>query len=358
MAGPGRWLGPLLLALPLLLPSVGGAGSLEGLSKALFEDYDTPFHQRLASVPDTCASCAGGELQSGEDRQSCTQFYSRFQASRSLRIQVSFGYADDSSGTPYVFEKKSLGYHAAVDGAYADAFRRSLLAPCLGSLQACEFREESPGRFIKTVAAPPNGAPLHVEVLLDHSALTPLHKLNTGTRREEQRRKSAAARAAYLGALRSSDVILYIGHSRNGGGPDFSPPLLRKDGRVDYRGYYMKKRPGLSLMLQALRDRPEPPPLLGLYSCYSELQFGKRLSEASPGTGFILSGTDGTMELDNNSNAAFATIDSLLRFQCYSGFQQELDASSPQGRNVSVRGFLTRHQPVRAGAARYEVEDY
>ncbi len=325
-----------------------GARVMQQMASTLEQYYYLPSELKLARLNDTCLGCAEGARLSEEEKTSCSGFYGRFANTHTLRIQVSFGYTDFSEGTPYFYNGQSLGKSAAVDVAYAEAFRRSLRRPCAGALQACGFILDEVGHYIKTVTPPGPGAlPVTVDVTVNDASLTPSHQINTRDRRAEQNTRSFEARAAWLDAIQNADVSLYVGHSRNGGGPDFFPPRLMANGRPDYRGYYMPRKPGLKDLLGAIRSRGEPPPLLGFFSCFSEYQFGKVLQSATPGSGFIFTATDQALDMDDNANGAFATIDSLLRFQCAPGFQNELSVSAKDGPRVFLRNFLSRSQPVQ-----------
>lgn len=328
-------------------PSSAGSDPVRALEDSLYYWDYRPALERLSRVPDTCVGCPGAS-QPPESAALCSKFYDRLTARGVVRIQVSMNYMDDSEGLPYRLGDIDMGYNASVDQGFYRAFREEMLAPCpSGPVRSCGFREEGPGRFARTVRGP-DLRTYPVELEAGDSSLTPYFAVNTGTRAAEQTAKSERARESYLAAIRDDDVILYVGHSRNGGGPDFFPPVLRSNGHPDYAGYYMPRKPGLTDVLNALHNRRGAPSLMGFFSCLSEAHFGRFLVQAAPETGYIFTKSDALTDMDDNANGAVATLDSILRFQCYQGFQAELDASSKSRTDprMNLRNALAPGHPV------------
>lgn len=99
--------------------------------------------------------------------------------------------------------------------------------------------------------------------------------------------KSKYAQQAFLTGLKDADVVFYNGHSRFGGGPDFTSPDLAEDGTVDPAGY-QETRPGLTKLLSSLEEvrRPKDSPfkrlkILGLFSCSSSQHFNDEIRKVS-----------------------------------------------------------------------------
>jgi hypothetical protein len=99
--------------------------------------------------------------------------------------------------------------------------------------------------------------------------------------------KSKYAEEAFLTGLSNADVVMYDGHSRFGGGPDFGPPKLTATGIVDPSSY-QSQRPGLTKMISSLKGsvRPKAGPfsklkVLGLFSCSSSQHFNEEIHEVS-----------------------------------------------------------------------------
>lgn len=96
-----------------------------------------------------------------------------------------------------------------------------------------------------------------------------------------QKWKSKYAEEAFTSGLHDTDVVLYDGHSRFGGGPDFASPRLSADGTVD-PAPYLSSKPGLSRMLRALHPRtPSRLKILGLFSCSSSQHFSEQIHDVS-----------------------------------------------------------------------------
>jgi hypothetical protein len=72
-------------------------------------------------------------------------------------------------------------------------------------------------------------------------------------------------------------MVFYNGHSRSGGGPDFSPPQIRKDLQVDFAKYKMGKDSFIE-MLQKFKEQKSTSAVLGLFSCNSTQHFEKDLN--------------------------------------------------------------------------------
>ncbi len=86
----------------------------------------------------------------------------------------------------------------------------------------------------------------------------------------------------FIYGLRTTPVVFYVGHSRDGGGPDFSPPrLLVKNNHVDYN-YYRKHQPGFKKLLESLSQKQKAQDLsLGLFSCDSTKHFEEKIRRHS-----------------------------------------------------------------------------
>ncbi len=304
-----------------------------------------PGMSRLSHVADTCVGCANATAADRAEAEVCSAFYHKMLTDKTvIRIQVSFGYADVSEGQPYRFGSYDLGYNASLDNGIYWAFRQTLTDRCYGRLQVCGFKEVQPGFYKKTVTGP--YGTVEIQLHAGDASLTPYYQTNSVERRDTQIEKSRLARDAYMTALETDDVILYVGHSRNGGGPDFQLPVLLDTGHPDYAGYYQAQEPGVHDFLASLQRRGSGPPLMGFHSCLSEHWFGESLMNQVPDSGFVFTSSNGLTGMNDNVSGALAVIDSVLRFQCYSGFQEELNRSALTQPRDNLRNFLTNSQPV------------
>lgn len=102
-----------------------------------------------------------------------------------------------------------------------------------------------------------------------------------------QKHLSKVSEINFFSGLSTADAVYYIGHSRDGGGPSFSPPVLKKDQHVDYN-WYKKNNQSFHKMLKYLRlhsrQRPRHQLKLGLLSCASHQLFDKRIHQVSART--------------------------------------------------------------------------
>jgi hypothetical protein len=108
--------------------------------------------------------------------------------------------------------------------------------------------------------------------------------------------ESRNAEAFFESALKEADVVIYFGHSRDGGGPDMRKPITTKDGdgnlHVDY-AHYKKEKPGLKRIEEHLGKTKDKPELIASLSCSSYDHFYNFLKDklqcADQSTGLILS---------------------------------------------------------------------
>lgn len=186
-------------------------------------------------------------------------------------IRIAFGYKD-TRPTRFV----------------GDAYERlylisNLIAPCRrpGDF-ACGFqRDPADGNRLEKVVLR-SSAPqrLNIQVKITSAAAGPDDEDNR--RNPYQKYLSEIAENNFLNGLREADAVFYIGHSRNGGGPNFAPPILGAKKQVAYN-WYQKHRPGLKQMLKALSTKNNESLQLDLLACASTKHFKKTLLKASPG---------------------------------------------------------------------------
>lgn len=138
-----------------------------------------------------------------------------------------------------------------------------------------------------------------------------------------QRWKSKYAEDAFLTGLSNADVVMYDGHSRFGGGPDFGSPKLAADGTVDPSSY-QTDRPGLTKMITALKDSRKGSAsakanpfsrlkVLGLFSCSSSQHFTEEIHDVSK-TGVVSSKV--LMYYSDALRESISTLGDVLSGQC------------------------------------------
>jgi hypothetical protein len=182
-------------------------------------------------------------------------------------VRVAFGYKD---ARPARF----------VGDRYERMFLiHELMGACEGGNQACGFERDKKDMnvFMKTVKVKEQEFVIRVNITAsaagpddDDNRTNPYQKHLTHNSREN-----------FLEGVRVAEAVYYVGHSRDGGGPDFKPPRMTKQKHVEYP-WYVKNKPGLKSLLANLKTdkKHERGPLkLGLLSCASTQLFEKRIKE-------------------------------------------------------------------------------
>ncbi|MBC7396321.1 MAG: hypothetical protein H7333_02665 [Bdellovibrionales bacterium] len=132
-----------------------------------------------------------------------------------------------------------------------------------------------------------------------------------------QRYRSSEAERVFLEGLSHADAVFYNGHSRDGGGPDFEPPLCVESTQHVAYAWYRSHRPGLKKMINALNAAPVKPNLIGLFSCSSSGHFAGSVLRASP-SGLIA--TSSLLYYSDALQGLVETLDGLLKQKCQADF--------------------------------------
>lgn len=224
---------------------------------------------------------------------SCESTYAPLTKDGVLEIRYAFGYFDASEGnnlnnqTPEAFSR-------SLDKGAANSVEWFLKRPCRNTYhQLCGFKklEGADGYAILEKTILQFGRRLTVRLSLTHASATNSFFDNTGVAAAQQELFTARSEQNYFGGVKDgADIVYYVGHSRNGGGPDFQPPVLRDyDGHPDYDNYYEVRREGEASLLSALKESPNKEQIIGLFSCYSSSHFRNNLLSANAGLKMILS---------------------------------------------------------------------
>lgn len=328
-------------------PVIPSSDVLSSYTRSLYYFSIAPAVQRFSQVPSHAVGSSYQTPAEVAEAADCQSFYSKFTQTGAVKIHVSFGYYDDSTGSETIYNGTNFGMNASMDEAYLRMLRMVLTGSCNGQQGLCDFTDVGGDTFRKSVRDPLTGRTVEFVLHADNSSLTPYYITNTIDRGAEQNAKSQATREGFLNALQTDDAVFYFGHARNGGGPDFIPVNLLPNKHPNYRGFYETVRPGFHDMMSAIQARGAAPAVLGLYACYSEFWFGRALQAASPNTGYLFTQSDKLSGGDEHFAAGLAAMDSLVRFQCFDGMHAELEAArkDPNMRE-SVRNFLSRRSPV------------
>jgi hypothetical protein len=180
-----------------------------------------------------------------------------------IQIGIAFGYIDQ------------IPNDRVLDGLFFSRLQNLLT-------QECTPEEESICGFSTTSRNPLTFKKDKITITMFNSSVSASNQYNV--QNPEQATKSELATGLIKSMANESDIIFYLGHSRKGGGPDFTPPLLTNDNKVDYE-YYKTNRPGLNLLNDILPGSNVK--VFGIYSCDSLNNFSAYLRNNLPDVDFI-----------------------------------------------------------------------
>ncbi len=174
----------------------------------------------------------------------------------------------------------------------------------------------------------------HWRVRLVHSSVGPDDESN---RKDSfQLWQSAYAAESFYKGLGQAPVVLYDGHSRGGGGPDFAPPRLDAKGNANLY-WYRAQEPGFKRLIQELEAASHPTKVLGLFSCKSDDHFSKAILSAQKSISLISS-----EELLYHTDA-LENMEGLVRGLLGDYCKKKLDAAveaESSGGKTKISGFL------------------
>ncbi len=256
--------------------------------------------------------------------ESCRQIYLSFYRKPAVDIKVVFGYKD-ARPARFVADR----YERMI-------FIQRLTRICKGKNLACGFKRSLTDSDLLTRSIRgPDGKnreiflraiPSSVGADDEENRLNPFQKWRT-----------RYANLAFLQGLTSADVVIYNGHSRAGGGPDFEPPRLAKDGDVDFP-WYREHQPGFNPIIATLEGAPSSLRLLGLYSCASSKHFLDRVRKVKPDLGLITSPK--LIYFSDALESSLESISSLLTMKCEGSFRSSLAKKSSRASGAEVSGFF------------------
>lgn len=195
---------------------------------------------------------------------------------KTVDVRVFFGYKD-ARPDRFVADR----YEMAI-------FLQRVLGPCDSVREDCEFKQGDEGQqsksdsqdqvLYKLIKTAKGMVKINLQVFASSAGADD----NENRKNPFQKWRSEYIKDQFVEALKKADVVFYNGHSRAGGGPDFSVPELTNSKSVHYVKYQSKK-PGFLLLQTALKQSPNSPlRLIGLYSCKSDQLFRKKIEAARP----------------------------------------------------------------------------
>ncbi|MCM2282848.1 MAG: hypothetical protein NDI61_13495 [Bdellovibrionaceae bacterium] len=259
--------------------------------------------------------------------EECDRFYRALYRKPVINIRVVFGYKDTRPGR-FVGDR-----HERL------AFVQRILKPCVNG-QACGFTRgpQNTDLFIKMLPQP-NGKRTRIQLWVAHSAV--------GSDDIENRRdpfqnwQSRYASDAFFSGLTKADVVLYNGHSRFGGGPDFTPPRLTPGNGIE-TSYYQDERPGFAHAIDTLEaevlltGRAGRLKMLGLFSCASSQHFSDELKKTAK-VGVLSS--QHLMYHGDALESSLGALSGLLERQCKSDLANSIRSGQPM-RAMNIEGAL------------------
>jgi hypothetical protein len=283
-------------------------------------DYWTPI--RIREYLDQAERGAGSAFQAPAE---CADFHAPNTRDGVVDIHYALGYFDDSTGHPIVYQNLDWGLSPSYDEGVWFGIREVLTGACPNSQRRlCGFREISSeaerrrdGETILTREMEIHGRRVEVRFRLTYASASPFYERNQSVLQSKQARFTRNSEENFFGGLHRADYDIYMGHSRNGGGPDFNPPRLNAALKADYRGYYRRETPGISRVLRELRTGDNRDVTLGLFSCDSDLHFRKKLLAVNPSQRLLLTvGSVGKLTYYDTLNLSLSYLEGALRGSC------------------------------------------
>lgn len=267
---------------------------------------------------------ASGNKESYSNQQ-CAAYHEVYTRDRVVDLRYALGYFDDSRGSTIEFAGYDWGMAASSDEGVWIAIREVLTTPCPNSnRRLCGFKELTPeadraynGLTVLSKDMEIQGRQVEVRFTLTYASASPFYKRNTGVLRAKQERFTRTSDENFFGGIRTADYAFYMGHARNGGGPDFTPVRLTSAMKPDYFGYYRKQIPGLSRMLKEVKTSGNTDVTLGIFSCDAKLHFHRRLEANNKGQKMILTlGGEGMLHYMDTLMVSLGYVEGLLRGSC------------------------------------------
>ncbi len=241
----------------------------------------------------------------------CKSRYKKMYGDKYISVSIGFGYGDSDDGS------------VALDSMIYDAFVRKLTRPCPVDVSACGFLRDKkdPSLFQRIVFDPTGEVNYLVSLRITKPSLSWNGKDNTTVNHARQLQSCMAARDKFMGEIaRGTDMAFYIGHSRDGGGPDFCPAIRLPNNHVNYP-LYQRRKQGINDLTKAMSDAVKagkPNQIVGSFSCSSQKHFEARLRAANPKAGYFL--TSRTVSFGDIAAEAYTSLDSVLHQRCADGF--------------------------------------
>lgn len=254
----------------------------------------------------------------------CRQTYLGFYRKPEVDVKVVFGYKD-ARPARFVADR----YERMI-------FIQRLTQKCTKKNFACDFvRSKTDADLLTRRLNGPDGKPRTIFLRAVPSSAGPDDEENRID--PFQKWRTRYANLAFLQGLTNADAVIYNGHSRAGGGPDFAPPRLAPDRDVDF-AWYKKNEPGFTPIIATLEGAPSSLKLLGLYSCASSKHFLDRVRKAKPDLGLITSPK--LIYFSDALESSIESVSSLLAMKCEGAFRSSITKARARNSGAEVSGFF------------------
>lgn len=264
----------------------------------------------------------------------CQTLYDKWMQDGILDLHYALGYFDDSTtGHEVISEgppRVNYGLSPSWDPLVFAVIKNHLQQACRpqSALLTCGFTASQNhfGEIVLQKDFVLFSRTLKMQITLTKASATEFFQKNKNEKAEDQKRATEVSERNFFDGLRTADIIFYNGHSRVGGGPDFSPPVLNRNNKPDYRGYYQIQRPGLSRLLKEINDRPDSDFILGLFSCSSHRHFFKDLSTVKKDLKLVLSRD--TISYFDSLYASMGLIEGMMHGACGADLKKSFQTDS------------------------------
>lgn len=308
-------------------------------ANAAIYNYDYWWPRELAAYFEQVNSTQINTAQAGK----CAPVFKNAIRNGVLDIRYALGYFDDSQGIEINYNGINYGISPSLDIVVFNVLRGFLKAPCNpnSGQVLCGFSEQgeaSKGLVVLSKNINLLGQRVTARITLTQASASESFVQNKSNLKDRQQFLTQQSEQNYFGGIGSADIVFYNGHSRNGGGPDFNPPVLTRDLHVDYKGYYEVRRIGIKRVLDLIKKGGNKDQILGFFSCYSQKHFYRDLLAANPKQKLVLSAD--TIDYLDTLVASSGYLEGLLRGYC----GQDLADIAKQGEKIKegFQGFQIR----------------
>jgi len=330
----------MLFLITLVLVGLGSIAQANGQYE--IQSYEAGLFAQAAQMDqEMLQGCRNCSVAGTAGDQICNATYDTIFNKGVVSIHLAFGYMDVSEGMYVSWGGANLDANESVDGAAEAAFVNQVLQPCYGYLSgACGFQRDAvhSGLLLKRVVY--RGRSILLKIQVTHSSATPDLETNLHEAAWQQNAMSQQSERNFFGALGDADLLVYTGHARGGGGPDFHPPRLNSRGTPNYAGYYRPVKPGLRALTSALSVAPKVPSLLAVLGCNSDSLFRRSILATRPKLGLIT--LSNLTDFDAVFRESYLIIDGFLKQECAATYRGSLEQMSAQtGARPILTNFLT-----------------